>query len=249
MKVLQYFLDAFKDQCEFYFFFLKKNIYYLDAFKGQCEEAEIKFYKNNLWPMNKLTSCKYDTNYKHLAPPGTQLYEMNGCIPCEDLACYNIATKKPHGSSDVIIVGVSMSALALKTVNNGIQYAYDNPLSMVSIIDVRRFGKPPKKINWNLGNCITVPSIKKGVSKSDTIDAISKKFKNYINTLKPFSAFYYAGHVNELLAKQPPKSIEGCHSAICPLKFKRSIIDMDLKDGMKLTPGKGDQGELNGTLF
>lgn len=91
-----------------------------------------------------------------------------------------------HGLSDVINVGVSMSALALNTVNNGIQYAYDNPLSMVSIIDVRRFGKPPKKINWNLGNCIAVPSIKKGVSKSDTIDAISKKFQNYINTLKPF---------------------------------------------------------------
>ncbi|KAK8880502.1 hypothetical protein M9Y10_003178 [Tritrichomonas musculus] len=224
-------------------------IYFLDAFKDQCEEAEIKFDKNNLWPMNKLTSCKYDTNDKHLAPPGTQLYEMNGCIPCEDLACYNKATKKIHGLSDVINVGVSMSVLALNTVNNGIQYEYDNPLSMASIIDVKRFGKPSKKINWNLGNCIAVPSIKADVSKSDTIDAISKKFRNYINTLKPFGAFYCASHVNELLAKQPPKSIVGCHSAIGPVKFKHPIIDMDLKDGMKLTPGKGDHGELNGTLF
>ena len=103
-------------------------IYFIDAFKEQCEEAETKFDKNHLWPMNKITSCKYDTNDIHLAPPGTQLFEMNGCIPCENLAFYNKETKKPHGLSDVINVGVAMSVLALNTVNNGIHYHWHQSL-------------------------------------------------------------------------------------------------------------------------
>ena len=76
---------------------------------------------------------------------------------------------------------------------------------MASIIDVRRFSKQSTKTNWSLGNCIAVPSIKADVSKNDTIDTVSKKLRNYTNSLKPFGAFYCANHINEILAKQPPK--------------------------------------------
>ena len=39
--------------------------------------------------------------------------------------------------------------------------------------------------------------------------------------IKLFDAFYFSNHINEILAKQPPKAILGCYSTIGPVKFKK----------------------------
>ncbi|KAK8887505.1 hypothetical protein M9Y10_038553 [Tritrichomonas musculus] len=223
-------------------------LYSSDAFKEEFNEAEKKFDKKIIWPMDKLTTCKYDTNDSHLAPPGTQYIENEVVIPVEKLACYNKKTKKPQSLSDVSCVGVAMSILALNKVNHDIDFTYNEPLSLTAILDVRRFSKNKSKIDWRFGNCIAQPTIKAEVTKNDTIEDVAKKIRDYINLLKPHGVFYCAGHMSELLNK-PPKAIIGCHSGIGPIKFKRPIVDFDLRDCIRLTPGKGDHGEQHGTMF
>ena len=223
-------------------------LYSSDAFKEEFEEAENKFDKSLIYPMDKLISCKYDTNDSHLAPLGTQYIENEECIPVEKLACYDPITKKPQSLSDVSCVGVAMSILALNKINNNVTYNYNEPLSLTTILDVRRFSKNKSKIDWTYGNCIAQPAIKADVSRNDTILDVSKKIRDYINSINPHGIFYCAGHMKELL-KKPPKAIIGCHSGVGPIKFKRPIIDFDLRDCIRLTPGTGDHGEAQGVLF
>ena len=69
-------------------------LYSSDAFKDEFEDAEKKVKKNNIYPLNKLLSSKYDKNDSHLAPLGTQYIENEECIPVDKLACYNPKLKK-----------------------------------------------------------------------------------------------------------------------------------------------------------
>ena len=39
--------------------------------------------------------------------------------------------------------------------------------------------------------------------------------------IKLFDVFYFSNHINEILAKQPPKAIVGFYSTIGPVKFKK----------------------------
>ena len=121
-------------------------LYSSDAFKDEFEDAEKKVNKDNIYPLNKLLSCKYDTNDSHLAPLGTQYIENEECIPVDKLACYNPHTKKPESLSDVSCVGVAMSILALNQIKNNVTYNYNEPLSLTTILDVRRFSKNKSKI-------------------------------------------------------------------------------------------------------
>lgn len=223
-------------------------LYSSDAFKDEFEVAEKKVNKDFIYPLNKLLSCKYDTNDSHLAPLGTQYIENEGCIPVDKLACYNPKTKRPEGLSDISCVGVAMSILALNQIKNNIAYNYNEPLSLTTILDVRRFSRNKPKINWTYGNCIAQPAIHVNVSKNDTIHDVAKKVRNYINSLNPHGIFYCAGHMKELLVK-PPSAIIGCHSGVGPIKFKRPIIDFDLRDCIRLRPGTGDHGEAQGVMF
>lgn len=50
-------------------------LYSSDVFKDEFEVAEKKVNKDFIYPLNKLLSCKYDTNDSHLAPLGTQYIE------------------------------------------------------------------------------------------------------------------------------------------------------------------------------
>lgn len=224
-------------------------LYSSDGFKEECDEAEKKFDVKNMWPMDKLTMCKYDTNDAHLAPLGTQYIEKEHCMPVDQLACYDKKAKKPVNLSDISCVGVSMSILALNQIINNVSFNYNEPLSITTILDIRRFTNNKSKINWSYGNCIAQPTIKVDVSKNDTIKDVAKKFRDYINFLKPHGVFYSVKHMKELIKNKPPKAIIGCYSGVGPIVFKRPIVDFDLRDCIRLTPGTGDHGEGNGTLF
>lgn len=223
-------------------------LYSSDAFKHEFEEAEKKFDRKNIWPMNKLTSCKYDTNDCHLAPPGTQYIDYEEIFPVDQLACYDSSKKKPQSLSEVSSIGIALSILALNKVNNNIDYRYNEPISITTVFDVRRFAKKQPTFNWSFGNCVAQPTIKADVSHNDTIEKVCKKFRDYINILNPHGAFYSAGHMSDLLIT-PPKVIFGCLSSIGPINFKRPIVDFDIRDCARMDLGKGDHGEKHGSQF
>lgn len=84
-------------------------------------------------------------------------------------------------------------------------------------------------------------------SKSDTIEHICKKFRNYIrNVLVPHGVFYEAKNMS-ILHKTPSKSIFGSLSSIGEIEFKRPIVDIDIRDFAKSKFGVGDHGEKNGS--
>lgn len=229
---------------------INKNppIYSLDAFKEEIEEAEMKFDPSNIWPANKLTSCEYDTNDPYLAPPGSPFVYFDGVIPFRKISCYDKSTKKLRNLSEFSNVALTISLLALNKVNNNIDYSYKDPLSLENVFDLRRISHNKESINWSIGNCITLPTVKTYVnSKSDTIESICKKFRNYIkNVLVPHGVFYEAKKMS-IFHKTPSKSIFGCLSSIGEIEFKRPIVDIDIRDFAKSKFGVGDHGEKNGS--
>lgn len=224
-------------------------LYSSDAFKSEFEDAEKKFDKKKIWPMDKLTTCKYDVNDPHLAPIGTQFIDLEEVFPVDQLACYDRAKKKPQSISEVSSIGIAMSILALNKLKNNIDYDYKQPISITSVFDVRRFSENKnKKFNYSFGNCVAQPTLMAEVSRNDTIENVCKKFRSYINELIPHGAFYSAGHMSDLLVT-PLKVIFGCLSSIGPISFRRPIIDFDIRDCGKMKLGIGDHGEKGGSQF
>lgn len=170
-------------------------IYSLDAFKEEFEEAEKKFDPSNIWPANKLTSCRY------LAPQGSPFVYFDGVIPFRKISCYNKNTKKLRNLTEFSNVALTISLLALNKINNNIDHTYKNPLSLENVFDLRRISHNKETINWSIGSCITLPTVKAYVnSKSDTIEILLESFKHFITTIKPSSSFGDA--LNEIIEFQ-----------------------------------------------
>lgn len=131
-----------------------------DGFKEEGDEAEKKFDVKNIWPMEKFTICKYDTNNAHLAPLRTQYIDKEHYTPVDQLACYNKKAKNPKDLSDFSRVGVLMLILALNQIINNVSFNYNEPLSITTILDIKRFASNKSKINWTYGNCIAQLTIK-----------------------------------------------------------------------------------------
>ena len=66
---------------------------------------------------------------------------------------------------------------ALNQIINNVSFIYNEPLSITTILDIKRFTSNKSKINWTYGNCIAQPTIKVNVSKNDTIKDVGKNLE------------------------------------------------------------------------
>lgn len=216
-----------------------------DVFKEEFQQVDNKFNPKDIYPMNKLTSCKYNPNDPHLAEPGTKFIDFDGVIPIEELSCYNKKSKKLEYFTEMQSLAIAVSIAALNINNNLAKFNYDDHLALANVLDMKRFCKNDQ---WSYGNFVVKPSINAKVSKSDTIEMVCKKFRESIKKLIPYGAIYTCKHVTDFI-NTPPSSIFGCISSIGPIEFKKPIIDIDLQDCWKSKIGIGDHGENFGSQF
>lgn len=217
-----------------------------EAFKQEIDDS-IKYYDEHRKNQNNIlqpTTCKYDTDSPYLAPVGSRKVETDYVIHSHDLCCYDKNEKKPKFLSESQFAALAFAMSAL----NGDDPLDYKQLGIACIVDCRRFMYDKKRIDWRFGQCFSSPIAGAVPEKGDKVIDILKKTRNSIKQQNSYSIF------NDLLTfdsflKPRPNTIIPCISSIGPIKFKKPIVDIDLRNFHTTKLGLGDHGKSAGTMW
>ena len=216
-----------------------------EAFPKEIEDAVNYYTKNPQQKPNlELTTIKYDSDDTFLAPAGTRKIETDYVIHSKDLCCYDPKTKRPKALSESQFASL---AFAMSALNKDDPKDY-KPLVITVIADARRFMYDKSRINWRFGQCFSSPLAGCVPQKGDTINDILMKTRNSIKKQDSYSIFYDLIKFDSFL-KPRPNTIVPCISSIGPIKFKKPIIDIDLRNFHTTRLGLGDHGKSAGTMW
>ena len=215
-----------------------------EAFSEEIAKATKAFKDHPYKPEIDLTLYKYDCNDPHLGRPGTKRLQSQRIIHAEDLMCYDKKEKRPKQCSESQFAALcfAMSALC-----NHKPSDY-NQMGISIIADARRFMTDKSRVDWRFGQCFAAPTVGANPQPGDTVQSIINKIRNSIKSKDSDFIFHDLLTLDAFL-KPKPSQLFGLISSIGPIKYKRPILDIDLKNYYKTTEGYGDNGRSHGVIW
>ena len=216
-----------------------------EAFSQEIEKAKKAFSnKQTKQQAYEMKTYKYNCDDPHLAKPGTKSIQSTHLIHAHDLMCYDKKEKRPKQCSESQFVAIDFALSALSKCKPT-DY---KPIAISIIADARRFMIDKSKINWRFGQCFAAPLIVAKPEPGDTVKSIINKVRDSIRSESSDYIF------NDILTfdsflKPKPSQFFSTPSSIGPIKYKRPILDIDLRTFIKTTEGVGDHGRAFGAQF
>lgn len=216
-----------------------------EAFQQEINDS-IRYYSNNPKPKSNLPiiTYKYDCDSPYLAPIGTKKIESDYEIHSHDLCCYDKKTKKLSALSESQFAAL---AFAMSALNNHNPKDY-NPLVISYILDARRFMYYKSRINWKFGQCLAAPLAGAIPQEGDTVKDIIMKIRSSIKEQDVNSIFDDVCKLKIFMTPFPSQIVPQV-SSIGPIRFKRPVLDVDLRNFHTVLQKKGDHGKANGTIW
>ena len=216
----------------------------VEAFSEEINNAKKAYSKKTYKPEFEMTTYKNDCNDPHLTVTGTKRGQSTTIIHAEDLMCYDKKEKRPKQCSESQFVSLG---LALSALNNHKPSDY-NLFGIPIIVDARRFMNDKSRINWRFGQCFAAPVIGVQPQPGDTVKTLMDKITKSIRQKDTNFIFNDLIHLDAFLQPKPSQ-LYGIVSSIGPIKFKKPIVDIDLKNFYKTTEGVGDNGQAAGASW
>ena len=197
-----------------------------EAFQQEINDS-IQYYSThpNPAPTLPITTYRYDCDSPFLATTGTRKVESDYDIHSYDLSCYDKKTKKLNALSESQF---SALAFAMSALNNHDPKDY-KPLVVSYILDARRFMYDKSRIDWKFGQCLAAPLAGAIPKPGDTVKDIINKTRSSIKKQDANSIF---DDVYKFKVFSTPflSQIVPMASSIGPIRFKKPIIDIDLRN-------------------
>lgn len=138
-------------------------------------------------------------------------------------------------------------AFAMSALNNHNPKDY-NPLVISYILDARRFMYDKSRINWKFGQCLAAPLAGAIPQEGDTVKDIIMKIRSSIKKQDVNSIFDDVYKLKIFMTPFPSQIVPQV-SSIGPIRFKRPVLDVDLRNFHTVLQKKGDHGKANGALW
>ena len=215
-----------------------------DAFSAEIDNAIKAFAKKPYKPEFELATYKYNCNDSRLATPGTKRIQSTRVIHAHDLMCYDKKEKRPKQCSESQFAALcfAMSALCNQKPSDY------NPMSISIIVDARRFMYDKSRIDWRFGQCFASPVVGANPQPGDTVKSIISKIRDSIRS-KDTNYIFHDLLTLDTFLKPKPSQLYSIISSIGPIKYKKPIVDIDLRNWYKTTEGVGDNGKANGASW
>ena len=216
-----------------------------EAFGKEIEDA-LQHYEKHPHTQKELTPtlCPFDPTDPHLAANNVQPDENFKTIPVEKLTCFDKAENKPKMMSETQFAAMAMSVSALAK-HDPKKYM---PLVVSVIVDARRFMYDPSRINFRYGQCFSAPFAGVTPKPGDTVGDIIKGFRDSIKSQDAHSIFHDLTKFRAFY-EQYPAMLRGNVSSIGPMKFKKPVLDVCLRDCVTKWSNEGDHGASSGAMY
>lgn len=197
------------------------------AFKEEIERAERN--KPELHPNDKLTSFPYDINDPHLVNKMPVQIHLDSVIPFGQLTCFDKKSKEPKQLDELMwtAIAINQNAMAMNVEGNSYK---KQPLSLRTIVDVRKYADDQSKINWRNANCSSIVNLLVNPSDDMKLSDILNLFRSDLNNNIKDKSFYWINNGN--LNGESGRSV-GRYSSVGAVEIKKPILDFFIQETFK----------------